>query len=67
MRLRLFNSAVLAQVKGTLDYLGLEVVTSRDGLQAHRHLMNLAEQGIRASDYYLMMITDAEMPEMDGY
>ena len=57
----------LAQVKSTLEYLGLEVVTLRDGMQAHRHLLELAEKGISAAEHYLMMITDAEMPEMDGY
>ena len=38
-----------------------------DGLQAWEHLQELEASGKRVQDEYMMMISDIEMPEMDGY
>ena len=47
--------------------LGLEVVQFPDGLQALRHLEALAATGIDVAGHYAMLVSDIEMPEMDGY
>ncbi|CAM3650482.1 Chemotaxis protein CheV [Vibrio aerogenes CECT 7868] len=55
------------QVKGTLSQLGLEIIECRDGMEAHNLLKSWCDQGKKVTDEILLMITDAEMPEMDGY
>ncbi|MDB2385951.1 chemotaxis protein CheV [Shewanella sp.] len=55
------------QVKSTLEQLGLEVIEVSDGLQALHLLQQWCERDIEISEQLLMLITDAEMPEMDGY
>ncbi|MCE9688229.1 chemotaxis protein CheV [Shewanella sp. AS16] len=55
------------QVADTLRPLGLEIIEACDGLQALTLLQQWRDQGKSVADELLMMITDAEMPEMDGY
>lgn len=55
------------QVKGTLSQLGLEIIECRDGMEAYNLLKSWCDQGKTVTDEILLMITDAEMPEMDGY
>ena len=55
------------QVKGTLSQLGLNIIECRDGLEALNLLKGWCDQGKNINEELLMMITDAEMPEMDGY
>lgn len=55
------------QVRSTLEQLGIEIIEQRDGLKALRLLQSWADQGKKVTDEILMMFTDAEMPEMDGY
>jgi two-component system chemotaxis response regulator CheV len=47
--------------------LGLEVIECSDGLQALNLLKGWCDEGKIVTDEILLMITDAEMPEMDGY
>jgi len=54
-------------VKQTLSTVGIEVIEATDGLQALNLLKGWADDGKTITDEILMMITDAEMPEMDGY
>lgn len=61
------SSTARAQVKGTLSQLGLNIIECRDGLEALRLLKGWCDEGKAVADELLMMITDAEMPEMDGY
>ncbi|WP_338588958.1 chemotaxis protein CheV [Shewanella khirikhana] len=61
------SSTARRQVKETLGQLGLEIIEVCDGLQALQLLKSWADEGIDVSKELLMMITDAEMPEMDGY
>ena len=54
-------------VRETLGQLGLEVIECQDGLQALNLLKGWCDAGKKVTDEILLMITDAEMPEMDGY
>lgn len=55
------------QIRETLTQLGLEIIEEKNGLRALRKLQQWADEGIKVTDEILMMFTDAEMPEMDGY
>ncbi len=55
------------QVQKCLESLGFEVVALHDGRQALDHLKGLADEGKSIKEEFLMMISDIEMPEMDGY
>ncbi|KHT45864.1 chemotaxis protein CheV [Vibrio sinaloensis] len=61
------SSTARAQVKGTLSQLGLNIIECRDGLEALALLKSWADEGKNVVEELLLMITDAEMPEMDGY
>ncbi len=55
------------QVRHTLSSLGIKIYEAINGTDALEQLNAFAEQGQRMSERFLMIITDAEMPEMDGY
>jgi two-component system chemotaxis response regulator CheV len=55
------------QVVATLSGLGMRTYEAINGTDALDQLKAFAEQGSKMSERFLMVITDAEMPEMDGY
>jgi two-component system chemotaxis response regulator CheV len=55
------------QVSRCLEEVGVKVTALNDGLQAWKHIQELTDSGVRVQDRYLMLISDIEMPEMDGY
>lgn len=55
-----------SQIARTLENLGLECILVNDGQEAWRMLNSLASQG-SINDQLLMLISDVEMPGMDGY
>jgi two-component system chemotaxis response regulator CheV len=55
------------QVTRCLEEIGVTVTALNDGLEAWTHLQDLTDSGVRVQDKYLMLISDIEMPEMDGY
>jgi len=55
------------QVADTLAQLGIEIIPATDGLEALKILQGWAEQGLDVNKEILAVITDAEMPVMDGY
>ena len=61
------SSTARKQIKDTLEPLGIEILEVSDGLQALRTLQKWCDEGKSVQDELLMLITDAEMPEMDGY
>ncbi|WP_434937820.1 chemotaxis protein CheV [Shewanella sp. HL-SH8] len=61
------SSTARRQVRETLSQLGIEIIEASDGLQALNLLKSWADNGQNVATDLLMMITDAEMPEMDGY
>ena len=50
-----------------LNQLGLEAMLLSDGRQALEHLQALAQGGQAPTERYAMVISDIEMPAMDGY
>lgn len=61
------SSTARAQVKGTLSQLGLNIIECSDGLEALNLLKSWSAEGKDVTEELLLVITDAEMPEMDGY
>lgn len=57
----------LSQLRATLGQLGLVIHTASNGLQGLKKLKAWADAGEVLTDRLLMVFTDAEMPEMDGY
>jgi two-component system chemotaxis response regulator CheV len=55
------------QVAKCLEALGVDVTAKCDGREALTHLQEMVASGTNPSDHYAMMISDIEMPEMDGY
>lgn len=55
------------QVTRCLETVGVEVVALNDGRQALDYLRAMLDQGRKPDEEFLMMISDIEMPEMDGY
>lgn len=63
------SSVARNQIKRTLDQLGIECVLAKDGRQALEQLKQWAndDQDVALDDRLFMVISDIEMPEMDGY
>ena len=61
------SSTARSQVRGCLSQLGLNILECCDGLEALKLLKQWTEEGKDVPRELLLMITDAEMPEMDGY
>ncbi len=61
------SSVARNQIKRTLDQLGVNCVLKRDGRQALEQLKAWAEEGTPLDERLLMIVSDIEMPEMDGY
>ena len=55
------------QIAKTLERIGFKVTQFNDGKEAYDHLISLVEQGIHPAEKYPILISDIEMPEMDGY
>lgn len=55
------------QIRGVLEQLGLEATLLSDGRQALDHLLQLVQSGQPPHERYAMVISDIEMPAMDGY
>ncbi|MFM8454604.1 MAG: chemotaxis protein CheV [Gammaproteobacteria bacterium] len=55
------------QIQKTVESLGFGCVTVSDGKQALDLLKKLAEEGKQINNEFLMLISDVEMPMMDGY
>lgn len=61
------SSVARKQVTRCLQTVGVEVTALNDGRQALNYLRELANEGKSPEDELLMLISDIEMPEMDGY
>jgi len=61
------SPVAISQASGTLAQLGVNVITAKNGLEAYNLLKGWADEGVNVVEKLLMVITDAEMPAMDGY
>lgn len=61
------SSVAITQLRDTLGQLGLRLHVATDGLRALQQLKRWADEGQDMDEKLLMVFTDAEMPEMDGY
>ncbi|MEN0107155.1 MAG: chemotaxis protein CheV [Pseudomonas sp.] len=61
------SSVARKQVTRCLQSVGVEVTALNDGRQALDFLRKLADEGKRPEQEFIMLISDIEMPEMDGY
>tara|TARA_Y100001956_G_scaffold17604_1_gene17179 strand:- start:83 stop:790 length:708 start_codon:yes stop_codon:yes gene_type:complete len=61
------SSTARKQIRDTLEQLGLHILECHNGAEALMLLKEWADLGKTVTDEILMMFTDAEMPEMDGY
>ena len=61
------SSVARNQVKHTLDQLGIESTLARDGSEGLAILKAWADEGVDVPSRLTMVISDVEMPQMDGY
>lgn len=65
------SSVARAQIKGTLDRMGLRHLSAINGAEAWKMLKNIADHceatGRDIQNEISLILTDVEMPEMDGY
>ena len=55
------------QIRNVLDQLGVQATLLSDGKQALDHLIQIHAAGENPAERYAMVISDIEMPAMDGY
>ncbi len=56
-----------SQISRALEQVGVQCLTFNDGKRALEQLKAWASEGVSISDRVAMVISDIEMPEMDGY
>ena len=61
------SSVARNQVKRVCQQIGIECTLLKDGQEAWDHLTALVAEGVAIQDRYSMIISDVEMPRMDGY
>jgi len=61
------SSVARKQIQRCMEACGFEVVIREDGQQALSYLESLVEDGSDIRSHLAMMISDVEMPVMDGY
>jgi two-component system, chemotaxis family, chemotaxis protein CheV len=54
------------QIKRVMDEIGIDVVLAKDGAEALTMLQQWSQEG-RVSDWLAMVVSDIEMPKLDGY
>lgn len=55
------------QIERVLGEMGVPCTTVANGREALRYLQGIADRGVKPEDELLMLISDVEMPDMDGY
>ena len=61
------SSVARKQIKRTLDQLGIESTLVKDGQEALDVLLDWADEDPDIAKHLTMVISDVEMPNMDGY
>ncbi len=59
------------QIIRTLNHMGIKYISTSNGAEAWKKMQDIANQaeslGHKTSEYVQIVLTDVEMPEMDGY
>jgi two-component system chemotaxis response regulator CheV len=55
------------QINKVVEQMGANCSTFKDGQEAWDHLSSMAKEGVDVATHYTMIISDVEMPVMDGY
>ena len=55
------------QIKRVLEHLGVDYTVVNDGQQAYEQLSNWQQEGKDLQNWLAMVLSDIEMPKMDGY
>lgn len=61
------SSVARNQMQRSLEGLGIKVTSCNNGRMAWDLLCDMAGRGVDVTENFLMVISDIEMPEMDGY
>ncbi len=61
------SSVARRQIERCLTTIGMQVIARNDGKQALDYLKEITADGSKATDHICLIISDVEMPEMDGY
>lgn len=61
------SSVARNQIKRTLDKLGMECIIGKNGLDGLNILKGFIKDGSNITEHIDVLISDVEMPEMDGY
>jgi two-component system chemotaxis response regulator CheV len=61
------SSVARNQIKRTMDQIGVRITLANNGREALQQLQQWADQGIDVGQEIALLISDIEMPEMDGY
>lgn len=61
------SSVARNQMQRSLEGLGIKVTSCNNGRMAWDLLCDMADRGVDVTTNFLMVISDIEMPEMDGY
>jgi len=61
------SSVARKQIKRCVETIGVTTTVLNDGRAALEYLTGLADQGVDVGTHFMAMISDIEMPEMDGY
>lgn len=68
-RVLVVDDSVIArkQIKRTMDQMGIESILANNGREGLEALQKLASENTNIADELDVVISDVEMPEMDGY
>ncbi len=61
------SSVARNQVKRVCDQIGVKSTALKDGQEAWEHLSQMVDDGVNIAEFYNLIISDVEMPRMDGY
>jgi len=61
------SSVARKQVSRVLEQIGVEYTTCKDGQEAWEQMLRWVDEGKDVENYLSLVISDVEMPRMDGY
>ncbi|MCG5513971.1 chemotaxis protein [Ectothiorhodospira shaposhnikovii] len=61
------SSVARNQIRASLEQLGVQCSLVTDGKHAMELILRLQADGVDVARYFTMIVSDIEMPEMDGY